>query len=146
MHTALRIGEMRRAQWADVDTQARVWEIPAENTKMRREHRVPLTEKTLDLLEELRVISENHEWLFPDQQGRVHPFMSENTINHLVKRMGYQGRLVGHGFRALFSSVLNEQGFNRDAIERQLAHVESNQVRAAYNRAEYWEERWQMMT
>ena len=71
--------------------------------------------------------------------------MSENTINHLIRRMGYGGRLVGHGFRSMFSTILNENGFNRDAIERQLAHIERNGVRAAYNRAEYLPERRAMM-
>jgi hypothetical protein len=71
--------------------------------------------------------------------------MSENTINRLIGRMGYKGRVVGHGFRSLFSTVLNENGFNRDAIERQLAHMERNAVRAAYNRAEYLPERRAMM-
>ena len=112
---------------------------------MRMEHIVPLSRQCIGLLRELHRISGDGKWLFPNQQGRRHPVMSENTINHLIRRMGYKGRLVGHGFRSMFSTVLNENGFNRDAIERQLAHVERNGVRAAYNRAEYLPERREMM-
>lgn len=145
MHTALRTGELRYGRWQDVDFRSREWRIPAEFTKTRKEHVVPLSIQVCDLLIDLCRLTGSGDWLFPNQQGRVQPVMSENTINHLIRRMGYQGRLVGHGFRALFSTTANEQGFNCDAIERQLAHSERNQVRAAYNRAEYWDERKKMM-
>ena len=145
MHTAVRTGELRSARWIDFDLRRMEWRVPAEKMKMRREHVVPLSRQSLELLDRLREISGDQEWLFPNQQGRVHPTMSENTINALIHRMGYQGRIVGHGFRSLFSTILNEEGFNRDAIERQLAHQERNAVRAAYNRAEYLTERKELM-
>lgn len=84
-------------------------------------------------------------WLFPSRYGRVNPMMHENRINDMIETMGYKGKVVGHGFRSMFSTILNEHGFNRDAIERQLAHIERNGVRAAYNRAEYLPERRFMM-
>lgn len=145
MHTALRTGELRYGRWQDVDLENREWRIPAEFTKSRKEHAVPLSNQVCELFLQLKSLTGRGEWLFPNQQGRVQPVMSENTVNHLIRRMGYQGRLVGHGFRSLFSTTANEHGFNRDAIERQLAHSERNQVRAAYNRAEYLGERREMM-
>ena len=143
--TALRTGELRHARWEDVNFVKREWRVQASSTKMRREHLVPLSKQAIDYLLSLRTISGECEWLFPSQQGYRHKVMSENTINHMIERMGYKGRIVGHGFRSLFSTTLNENGFNRDAIERQLAHVEKNKVRAAYNRAEYYQERRFMM-
>lgn len=143
IHTAVRTGELRHARWEDIGVEG--WKIPAEFTKMRREHIVPLSRQVRRMLEELHELTGHGKWLFPNQQGRRHPIMSENTINSLIVRMGFQGKAVGHGFRSTFSTVLNERGFNRDAIERQLAHVEQNEVRAAYNRAEYLEERRMMM-
>ena len=143
IHTAVRTGELRHARWQDIGENE--WRIPAQFTKMRSDHIVPLSAQVRELLCELREVSGSGEWLFPNQQGRVNPVMSENTINHLIHRMGYKGKAVGHGFRSLFSTVLNEKGFNRDAIERQLAHMERNSVRAAYNRAEYLDERRLLM-
>lgn len=143
IHTAVRTGELRHARWQDIGKNE--WRIPAQFTKMRSDHIVPLSTQVRELLYELREVSGSGEWLFPNQQGRVNPVMSENTINHLIHRMGYKGKTVGHGFRSLFSTVLNERGFNRDAIERQLAHMERNSVRAAYNRAEYLDERRLLM-
>lgn len=143
--TFVRQGELRRARWEDFDFAAKEWHIPAEIMKMRERHIVPLSWQTLALLDELKPISGEGEYLFPSQQRRRHPVMSENTINKVLRGMGYQGRLVGHGFRSIASTVLNEQGFRSDVIERQLAHAERNKVRAAYNRAEYLSERHQMM-
>ena len=145
MHTALRTGELRSGKWRDVNLTRREWRVPAEKMKMRQEHVVPLSSQVCEIFAELKKITGFQDWLFPNQQGRVHPTMSENTINTLIRRMGYQGRVVGHGFRALFSTMLNEAGFNPDAIERQLAHQERNVVRAAYNRSEYWVDRKEMM-
>ncbi|MFD2256878.1 tyrosine-type recombinase/integrase [Luteolibacter algae] len=143
--TAVRSGELRHSRWEDVDLEAGEWRIPAEMMKMREEHIVPLSSQVISLLEQLRAMTGNGPWLFPSQQGRVHAIMSENTINSMIRRMGYKGKVVGHGFRSMFSTTLNEHGFNRDAIERQLAHMERNGVRAAYNRAEYLPERRFMM-
>jgi len=143
--TALRTGELRRGRWEDVDLRAGEWRVPAEMMKMRDEHIVPLSSQSISLLEELRAMTSHQRWLFPSRYGRVNPVMHENRINDMIESMGYKGRVVGHGFRSMFSTILNEQGFNRDAIERQLAHVERNGVRAAYNRAEYLPERRFMM-
>ena len=145
LQTALRTGELRHSQWRDIDWENREWRVRPEVMKMRVEHIVPLSSQVLSHLRELQCLTGGGAWLFPNQQGAVHPVMSENTINHMIQRMGYKGRIVGHGFRSLFSTVANEQGFNRDAIERQLAHSERNQVRAAYNRAEYLDERRVLM-
>jgi integrase len=92
-----------------------------------------------------RTVTDEGELLFPAQQRRRHAIMSENTINKVLRKMGYKGKLVGHGFRALASTTLNENGFAPDVIERQLAHAERNKIRAAYNRAQYLPERRKMM-
>lgn len=139
--TAVRTGELRFGRWKDVDFRCREWRIPAEKTKMRTEHIVPLSSQAISVLIQLHNITGQSEWLVPTQCGYRHPVMSENTINGMIDRMGYKGRVVGHGFRSLFSTTLNERGFNRDAIERQLAHMERNGVRASYNHAEYLDER-----
>ncbi len=145
MLTFVRQGELRQAKWEDVDFEAKEWRLPAHTTKMRDLHIVPLAKQTLAILEELKLLTGWGELLFPSQQRRRHAMMSENTINHVLRKMGYKGKLVGHGFRALAFTTLNEHGFRADVIERQLAHSERNKVRAAYNRAEYLPERRQMM-
>lgn len=145
LHTAVRTGELRFSKWKHIELGENLWRIPAEYTKTKTEHTVPLSKQCLEILSELKAITGGGEWLFPNQQGYRHPVMSENTINALINRMGYKGEVVGHGFRSMFSTILNENGFNRDAIERQLAHQERNRVRAAYNRAEYFTERQEMM-
>jgi integrase len=143
--TALRTGELRRGRWEDIDFQAGEWRVPAEMMKMRDEHIVPLSSQAIEVLRKLHSITGHQRWLFPSRYGRVNPVMHENRINDMIESMGFKGRVVGHGFRSMFSTILNEYGFNRDAIERQLAHVERNGVRAAYNRAEYLPERRFMM-
>ena len=112
---------------------------------MRDRHIVPLAKQTIALLNELQAITGDSPYLLPSQHRQKNPIMSENTINLVLAKMGYKGKLVGHGFRALASTILNEQGFRPDVIERQLAHAERNKVRAAYNRAEYMPERREMM-
>jgi integrase len=143
--TFMRQGELRHSKWAHIDWKAKEWHIPAENTKMRDAHIVPLSSQALALLKELKELTGWSDYLFPSQQRQKNPVMSENTINVVIKRMGYEGKIVGHGFRALASTILNEHGFNSDVIERQLAHAERNKVRAAYNRAEYLPDRGKMM-
>ena len=143
--TFMRQGELRHSKWTDINWDAEEWLIPAENTKMRDAHIVPLAKQTLELLKELQTLTGYSHYLFPSQQRQKNPVMSENTVNVVLKRMGYEGKLVGHGFRALASTILNEHGFRPDVIERQLAHAERNKVRAAYNRAEYLQERHKMM-
>lgn len=145
MLTFLRTGELRKSKWQDIDFEAKEWRVPAEIMKMRETHIVPLSRQALKLLKELKLMTGKSALVFPPQQRRRHMLMSENTINQLIKRMGYKGKLVGHGFRSLASTALNEAGFPPDVIERQLAHAERNKVRAAYNRAEYLPQRRDMM-
>ena len=145
-HVFVRPGELRHAEWTEFDLTKNVWTIPAEKTKMRVAHRVPLTRQVLAILEELRHISGNRRYLFPAQGKRDRP-MCENTINLALRRMGFDSKtMTTHGFRAMASTLLNEQGhWNPDAIERQLGHAESDEVRRAYARGEHWEERLAMM-
>lgn len=148
MFTFVRTGEMRKAKWEDIHLDRALWVLPAANMKMRLEHHVPLSKKSIEILTRLKELAGNNPFglLLPSQNRQENPMMCENTINNLIAKMGYKGQLVGHGFRALASTTLNEVGkFKPDVIERQLAHREANQVRAAYNRAEYWEERVEMM-
>ncbi len=143
--TFVRQGELRKALWTEFDEQEALWRIPALRMKMREEHRVPLSSYALQLLAALRPLTGHSSYLFPSQNRQKNPYMSENTLNKIIKDMGYKDRLVAHGVRALASTILNEHGFRVDVIERQLAHVEPNKVRAAYNRAEYLDERRHMM-
>ena len=112
--------------------------------KKRREHRIPLTEQMLALLEVIRPISGHREFIFPSDRDPKKPCNSQ-TANMALKRMGFRNRLVSHGLRSLASTTLNEQGFDRDLIEASLAHVDDNQVRSAYNRTDYLERRRPMM-
>jgi len=141
----VRPGELRGARWSEFDFNVKEWRIPAERMKMKVEHIVPLSKQALAVLEELKPITGHHELLFPSERQRTKP-ISENTLTFALYRMGYKDRATPHGFRATASSILNEQGFNRDAIERQLAHMERNKVRGAYtHHAEYLKERRQLM-
>jgi integrase len=143
-YTFTRTGELRAAEWAEIDLATATWRIPAERMKMREEHVVPLSTQAAQILSELRKLTEHSRWVFPNERNRLKP-MSENTILYALYRMGYHSRATGHGFRASASSLLNELGFDADVIERQLAHRERNKVRAAYHRAEYLSERRDMM-
>lgn len=144
MLTAVRTGELRAAKWSEIDLDAKEWSIPAARMKMRAPHVVPLSRQAISLLEELKTYTGYSEYLFPNH-GK-HPFMSENTINKALHGLGYKGKLVGHGFRATFSTIANESGkFNPDAIERSLAHKDKNPVRDIYNRAKYLPERRKLM-
>jgi integrase len=146
IHTFLRPGELRYGRWSEIDWKSKQWNIPAERMKRRISHLVPLSVQALALLEELKVFSGYSDYLFPSQQRRRHPVMSENTINKILRGMGYGGRQVGHGFRAIASTALNESAlFRPDVIEAQLSHIEKNNSRRPYNRGEYLEEREQMM-
>ena len=144
MLTFVRTGELRAAQWHEFDLERHEWRIPAARMKMRAPHLVPLSARAMALLKKLREFSGYSAYLFPNH-GK-HPYMSENTINKAIANLGYKGRVVGHGFRATASTILNESGFfSPDIIERQLAHKEQNEIRAAYHRAEYLAERAKMM-
>lgn len=140
MLTATRPGELRGARWDEIDEAAAVWRIPAERMKMREPHTVPLSRQALQVLADMRPISGARLLVFPSPfyPGKA---LSENTLNSALARMGYKGIASAHGFRALFSTVANECGHAPDVIERQLAHIERNRVRAAYNRAAYLHER-----
>ena len=143
----VRPGELRHAEWAEFDLAAAEWRIPAAKMKMRRAHRVPLSRQALEILRDLQPITGGGRFLFPSVRSIVRP-MSENTLNAALRRLGYgTDEMTAHGFRAMASTRLNEMsGWNPDAIERQLAHQEQDQVRRAYvHLAEYWPERVKMM-
>lgn len=145
-HLFVRPGELRQAEWADFDFDEKVWTIPADKMKMRRPHCVPLSRQALSIIEEIKPVSGKHRYLFPCQGKRDRP-MCENTLNLALQRLGYGGsRMTTHGFRSMASTLLNESGrWSSDAIERQLAHVDSNSVRRIYARGDYWDERVRMM-
>ena len=141
----VRPGELRQAQWAEFDFENSEWRIPATRMKMREQHIVPLSTQAIAVLRDLQPLTGRFAFAFPSVRSRFRP-MSENTVNAALRRMGYTGEdMTGHGFRSMASTLLNEQGWNRDAIERQLAHGERNAVRAAYNYAEHLPERRRMM-
>ncbi len=144
LHTMVRPGEAAGTRWEEIDVQKKLWTIPAERMKKNRIHVVPLTEQTLSILETLKPISEHREFVFPsDHQPRRSA--NSQSANRAFKRMGFHGRLVSHGLRALASTTLNEQGFDPDVIEAALAHADKNAIRAAYNRSDYLEKRKKMM-
>ena len=143
----VRPGELRHAEWAEFDLAAAEWRIPSAKMKMRRAHKVPLSRQALDVLRDLQPISGGVQFLFPSVRSVARP-MSENTLNAALRRLGYgTDEMTAHGFRAMASTRLNEMGgWNPDAIERQLAHQEQDDVRRAYvHAAEYWPERVRMM-
>ncbi|MDF4532683.1 integrase domain-containing protein [Vibrio parahaemolyticus] len=144
LHTMTRPAEASGARWDEINWEEKVWTIPAERMKKRREHRIPLTEQMLALLEVMKPISGHRDFVFPSDRDPKKPCNSQ-TANMALKRMGFAGRLVSHGLRSLASTTLNEQGFEPDLIEAALAHVDDNQVRSAYNRTDYLERRKPMM-
>ncbi|TON09201.1 integrase [Vibrio parahaemolyticus] len=145
LHTMTRPAEASGARWDEINWEEKVWTIPAERMKKRREHRIPLTEQMLALLEVMKPISGHRDFVFPSDRDPKKPCNSQ-TANMALKRMGFAGRLVSHGLRSLASTTLNEQGFNPDLVESALAHVDDNQVRSAYNRTDYLERRKPMMS
>ena len=142
--TFVRTNELRAAQWTEIDWAKAEWRIPADRMKMKELHIVPLSRQTIAVLRELEKHSGNRQYIFPNEHKPA-TFMSENTMLYALYRMGYHSRATGHGFRSTASTILNEHGFRADVIERQLAHSERNNVRAAYNYAQYLPERRQMM-
>jgi integrase len=142
--TFVRTSELIEARWEEFDFEARRWNIPAERMKMDTPHIVPLSRQSIEILELLRTISGSGSLLFPGEQNPAKP-MSNNTILFALKRMGYGGKMTGHGFRGLASTLLHEQGYNHEHIELQLAHAPRNAVSAAYNHALYLEPRAKMM-
>lgn len=141
----VRPGELRRAEWTEFNLDAAEWRIPAERMKMREQHIVPLSTQAVAILRELHALTGARRYVFPGARSSSRP-MSENTVNAGLRRLGYaKDEMTGHGFRSIASTLLNEQGWHRDAIERQLAHAERDNVRAAYNFAEHLPERRKMM-
>lgn len=141
-----RPGELRASEWSEFDLETGIWTIPAAHTKMRRPHAIPLSRQAVAILKDLHVITGSGRLAFPSVRTNRTP-MSENTLNAALRRLGYgKEEMSSHGFRSSASTLLNESGmWNSDAIERQLAHVENNEIRRAYARGEYWEERVRMM-
>ena len=143
IYTFVRTSELRLAEWKEFELKSAnpVWTIPAERMKMRREHLVPLSKQAVQILQQVAEISGGERLVFPSQNNPNKP-MSENTLLFAIYRMGYHSRATTHGFRSVASTILNEsEKWHPDAIERQLAHVESNKVRAVYDRAEHLPER-----
>jgi integrase len=142
--TFVRTGELRGAEWKEIDWDKAEWRIPAERMKMDELHIVPLSRQAIAVLRELKKHSGHRQYVFPNHHNPA-AFMTENTMLYALYRMGYHSRATGHGFRSTASTVLNEHGFRPDVIERQLAHGERDKVRAAYNHAQYLSERREMM-
>jgi integrase len=142
--TFVRTSELIGAKWAEFTLEDARWDIPASRMKMRTRHIVPLAKQTIEVLEMLQKLSGSGEWLFPGDRNAKKP-MSNNTILKALERMGYKGRMTGHGFRGLASTILHERGYAHEHIELQLAHAPRNAVSAAYNHALYLEPRAKMM-
>ena len=144
-HVFVRPGELRHADWEEFDLEEALWTITAAKTKMRKEHHVPLSRQAIAILGELHALTGPNGYVFPSIRSRARP-MSDNTINAGLRRLGYASdEMTGHGFRAMASTLLNESGkWHPDAIERALAHGDSDRVRAAYHRGAHWDERVRM--
>lgn len=144
-HFFVRPGELRHAEWKEFDFDAKIWRIPAAKMKMRGEHVVPLSNQAIAILAEVREITGRSKYVFPSIRSNHVP-MSENTINVVLRRLGYTSdEMTAHGFRSTASTLLNESGlWSSDAIEHALAHKDTNKVRAAYHRGKHWEERVRM--
>jgi integrase len=153
VHSALRLipycfvraNELLRAEWTEFNFTDAEWRVPASRMKMRRIHIVPIARQPMEILRELQKFSGNGQYLFPCS-WKTNPTLHSGSLLYMLRKMGYgKGRMSTHGFRAAAATILNEQGYNRDWIERQLAHSDRNSIRAAYNYAEYLPERRKMM-
>ncbi|WP_370620254.1 integrase domain-containing protein [Pantoea ananatis] len=142
--TLVRPSEASGTRWEEINPKSKLWTIPAERMKTKREHIVPLSPQSLRILEVMRPISGNREHVFPSRNNPKFP-MNSQTANAALKRIGYGGKLVAHGLRSIASTALNESGFNPDVIEAALAHSDKNEVRRAYNRSIYLEKRIELM-
>jgi len=141
----VRPGELRRAEWAEFNLEGAEWRIPAARMKMKEQHIVPLSRQAVACLRELHALTGSGRYVFPGARTNGRP-MSENTVNAALRRLGFaKDEMTGHGFRSMASTLLNEQGWHKDAVERQLAHAERDEVRAAYNYAQHLDERRRMM-
>lgn len=144
MITGLRTIELRTSEWSDIDFEKGIWQIPAERMKMRRPHIVPISRQARELLEEIHQLTGRGRYVFHGRNDAGKP-MSEASINQVIKRIGYDGKATGHGFRHTLSTILHEQGYNSAWIETQLAHVDKNSIRGTYNHAQYLEGRRTML-
>ncbi|WP_154975401.1 tyrosine-type recombinase/integrase [Klebsiella grimontii] len=144
MLTGLRTIELRASEWVDIDFDKGVWNVPAERMKMRRPHLVPLSTQVRELLEEIHQLTGRGKYVFPGRNDAGKP-MSEASINQVIKRIGYDGKATGHGFRHTMSTILHEKGYNTAWIETQLAHVDKNSIRGTYNHAQYLDGRREML-
>jgi len=151
-YLAVRSEEFREAEWTEFDLGQGLWTIPAAHRKLKKEmksdpnnwHLVPLSRQAIKILNDIKELSISNSRVLPSIRNPNNS-MSENTINKALKKLGYKNKMVGHGFRTMFSTIMNTQGYNPDAIERQLAHKERNAIRAAYNRSDYMDERIKIM-
>ena len=143
--TFLRPGEVRLGEWAEINFEEKLWCVPAGRMKMRREHLVPLSTQACELLQSLHVLTGDEKLMFPGLRSPKTP-ISDATFIAALRRMGYaKDEMCAHGFRSMASTILNEQGYSADAIEKQLAHNPRNKIRGIYNRAEYLPERRRIM-
>jgi integrase len=153
VRTALRLlplvfarpGNLAKMEWSEVDLDAAEWRIPAGKMKMRDRHIVPLASQAVELLRDIHPLSGSGRYVFPADRRRLNESMSRETLGATLRRLGFKGEMTAHGFRATASTILHEQGFHSEMIERQLAHAERNAVKAAYCHAEYLPERRRMM-
>ncbi|MBB1582566.1 integrase arm-type DNA-binding domain-containing protein [Serratia sp. OS31] len=144
MYTGVRTQELRFARWQDIDLDKAMWEVPAEHMKMRRPHKVPLSRQVISLLKQLQPITGHYPLVFIGRNDQRKP-ISKESINQVIELLGYKGRLTGHGFRHTMSTILHEQGYDSAWVEMQLAHVDRNAIRGAYNHAQYLDGRREMM-
>jgi integrase len=142
--TLVRPSEASGSKWCEINFDTKLWTIPCERMKAKREHIVPLSAQALDILEIMKPISKNRTHIFPSRNNPALP-MNSQTANAALKRIGYEGKLVAHGLRSIASTALNEANFNADVIESTLAHVNRDEVRRAYNRAIYLEQRTELL-
>lgn len=144
MYTGVRTQELRFARWQDIDLDKAMWEVPAEHMKMCRPHKVPLSRQAISLLKQLQPITGHYPLVFIGRNDQRKP-ISKESINQVIELLGYKGRLTGHGFRHTMSTILHEQGYDSAWVEMQLAHVDRNSIRGAYNHAQYLDGRRKMM-
>ncbi len=141
----VRTGELRQAEWSEFDFEQKLWCVPAEHTKLRRDHLVPLSRQALEIFLKLKEVTGHCRFVLPGRRSE-NRIMSENTVNAALRYMGFSSdEMTGHGFRSMASTRLNEMGFRGEVVEKQLAHEETNSVRKVYNRAEYLVERRDML-
>jgi integrase len=145
-YVMLRPGELRSAEWSEIDFENKLWKIPAEKMKMKKPHIIPLSGQVIAILQDIHQVTGRWRYVFPSLRTKDRP-ISNNTINGALRRMGFtKDEMTAHGFRAMASTLLHENNFESTIIEVQLAHAERNKVKAAYNHAEYLPQRTEMMT